>query len=1037
MHTTEDLTVGDFVATQKNLLELELKAEEEEEKSIASSVRNASKNDKSDDDERPSHVLRQLEASEISVGLYGRTMVTLTLMDGKGEALLPAHRFSVGDEVEISKQKQSGNRDNVGGVISTLTETNITIALFGKRTAAGGDDENDEDEEDSFLGAPPLAVIPKSSVEVHRKLIKSLDELQRDGSDHKVAGHVVNALFGPAESFPQRTLTHIEPFNTNLDASQVEAVSFALNSGERPVSLIHGPPGTGKTTTIAELIKQAVYVHKYKVLVCAPSNVAVDNVLERLVADQSPKKQKRSRKERQGRLKAVRLGHPARLKESILPYSLESLVQNADGTEIVSDVRSELQSFLRILSNPKSRGGDKRMAYREIKALRKEVRSREQKVVKDLIREAQVVLATNVGAANYVLTDVQFDLVVIDEAAQALEASCWIPALRGKRLVLAGDHCQLPPTIKSNVSTVQKGLGNTLFQRAMELYGDSNSPEKKGTISRMLKVQYRMHSDIANWASKVMYHGQLETHNSVESRTLSQLPHVQESDADIGGSIGEVRLLLIDTAGCEMYETVNAAGSRYNDGEAQIVAQHVQALLAMGLKQEEIAVISPYNGQVELLRTLLLPDAPKLEIRSVDGFQGGEREAVVLSLVRSSRGGAAGIGFLKDDRRLNVAVTRAKRQCALVCDTETVSQSKFVKGLGDWMEEHGVHRSAAEINLEGDIQAAELELMRMMDIAALSAGSIVKPKPNAQQGGSGGVKSGSADVARRKDSSQDDSMERQWRAGEEERRKGLLDKIAAFTERGQGGDEMRLSPDLSRLDRRVVHEFATQLGLDHRSEGVDGVDRRIILTIKNQVAILQPETTKLNTEEKQEVMESEGASRPTAFSALDIGSDDSSESDSAMVNEEIHKEAPAPMNNVLGDLAKERLHRQQQANKNAGQAKSPTRGGKKKGKKKKKGQKLGSNTRAKASNEEVSTDVLPDDLDDMAFLDAQIERVQASHGRKVAGKGQAYRSIVNGILISKPAPREPEKNQRASSALQAKLKQSQDGRKSKKANKKK
>jgi ATP-dependent RNA/DNA helicase IGHMBP2 len=266
-------------------------------------------------------------------------------------------------------------------------------------------------------------------------------------------------------------------------------------------------------------------------------------------------------------------------------------VQNADGTKIVSDVRDELQSFLRILSNSKSRGADKRLAYREVKALRKEVKTREQKVVKNLVSEAQVILATNVGAANSMLKDAEFDLVVIDEAAQALEASCWIPILHGKRLVLAGDHCQLPPTIKSNMPSVQKGLGQTLFERIMEMYGDKNNiNNSKGAVSRMLRVQYRMHLDIANWASAAMYHGQLQTHENVKSRTLSQLPHIREAQDGIGEEIGEISLLLIDTAGCEMHETVNAAGSRYNDGEAQIVAHHVHALLAMGLKQEEIAV---------------------------------------------------------------------------------------------------------------------------------------------------------------------------------------------------------------------------------------------------------------------------------------------------------------------------------------------------------------------------------------------------------------------------------------------------------------
>jgi ATP-dependent RNA/DNA helicase IGHMBP2 len=1030
----QEFTVREFVARQRDLLELELNAEQDEEKSIASLVDNKGleKDKNGDDDERPSHVLRHLEPSEISVGLYGRTMVTLTVLEGREKsatsALLPAHRFSVGDETEIHSKQKSANKEAIGGVISAVTDTSITIALYGKRASNINNNEgNDEDEEDSLLGPPPLTIIPRSSVEVHRKLIKSLDELQRDGADHKVAGSVIDALFGQPKSFPEFTYTPIEPFNKNLDTSQLEAICFALNGGERPISLIHGPPGTGKTTTIAELIRQAVYVHNYKVLVTAPSNVAVDNVLSRLISDQPTGKAKRSkRKDRQAKLKTVRLGHPARIHSNLLPFSLESLVQNAEGTEIVSDVRGELQAFLRILANPKSRGADKRVAYREIKALRKEIKAREQKVVKDLIQEAQVVLATNVGAANYMLNSVEFDLVVIDEAAQALEASCWIPILRGKRLVLAGDHCQLPPTIKSKASKVQKGLGKTLFERTMELYGDNDCPNEKGNVSRMLQVQYRMHSDIAGWASKVMYNGQLQTHESVGARTLSQLPHVTESsDVDVDDDIQATTLLLIDTAGCDMHETANAAGSRYNDGEAQLVAQHVRSLLEIGLQQDEIAIISPYNGQVDLLRTMLLPDAPKLEIRSVDGFQGGEREAVVLSLVRSSdRAGCAGIGFLRDDRRLNVAVTRAKRHCAVVCDSETVTQSKFINGLVDWMASNGLHRSAVEFLSSpqdgisnSDMHAAEMEILRVMDTTSLSAGNGVKPKLTKQTDRSTTPSMSSRGEQHR----QDLNHKKCPKADEEERRKAMLDKITAFAEEGKNGDEMRLSSDLSRFDRRVVHEFATQLGLDHHSEGTDGVDRKIILKIKEEVAVDQNKDDMAIGDVNEKDVASTVASTPSAFSALHIESDDSSEASNASTKEQQADVKP---------LAKQRQQRHIQQSKQTGQSKTVQEGGGKKKKTKNKGQKLGFSTSNNKNENTATADDIPDDLDDMAFLDSQIEKVQSSHGRKVDGKGE-YRTIVNGILISKPTLREREKDQQASSALRAKLKQTQDGRKAK------
>jgi ATP-dependent RNA/DNA helicase IGHMBP2 len=1040
-----DSSIHRFVEKQRRLLDLELKYEEEEERSIASNNGPRQKNNVTGDESpAASHVLRLLDVSEVSVGLYGRTVVTLiplaVLADDRKSSLLPAHRFTVGDEVEIFSKQSSGN-GNQGGVISAVTDTSISVALFGSKHGRSRasekkvntkDNDDDDGDDNDVVGAPPLSLLPKSSVEVHRKLVKALEELQTQGVDHPIAGRVIRSLFGKPEQFPSSAASlKIEPVNPNLDPSQLEAIAFALDI-TRPIACIHGPPGTGKTTTVAELIHQAVFVHKMKVLVTAPSNVAVDNVLERLV-DQSTaskstaslKRNKRNGERKQSKLKAVRLGHPARIKASILPYSLESLVQNADGTEIVADVRHELEGFLRVLSNPRSRGADKRVAYREVKSLRKEVKSREEKVVKDLVAQAQVVLATNVGAANRILDRVEggFDLVVIDEAAQALEASCWIPILRGKRVVLAGDHCQLPPTIKSNASEVQKCLSKTLFERTMELYGDSDSAAK-GKVSRMLRVQYRMHEDIANWASTAMYHGNLESFEGVKSHKISELDHICVSSSS-SDDIKDTTLLLIDTTGCGMHETVNDAGSRYNEGEANMVAHHVRSLIELGLRPEEIAVVSPYNGQVELLRNMLLQDIPKLEIKSVDGFQGGEREAVILSLVRSSdRGGADGIGFLKDNRRLNVAVTRARRQCVIVCDCETVSHSNFIKGLIEWFEEHGEYRSAAEYDANGDIERdaldAEAELIKIMEGSVLE--SIVERNEDRV-----------ADKKLVSDFTSKEKLMATFRGAEEAekrvtdeeaKRSALLDKISHFAETGEGGNEMRLSSELSRFDRKVVHEFATQLGLGHRSEGVDGVDRRITLKIAKKRGPSANETQEVQTDDDKAADQDIEAPRPSIFETLHESSDESEDNKDEGLSQEPEGSAAvdrSQMNQVLASLAEERRQRQE-IQQQVSKQKSKTKKGKPK--------KLGGNRATPPVIESL------DDLDDMAFLDAQIDQVQNSHGRKVEGKG-SYRSIVNGILIGKPPDRrETRRNVKSSSALNAKLKQAQEGRKKKVGKKK-
>ena len=1056
---TADAKIREFVAEQKELLELELQSETDGGEATSSTT-----TEQHNEEQRASHILSHLYASEVSVGLYGRTVVELSLWNSTnggssgsagGEAAaennhgssdrLPAHRFTVGDEVEVRSKQRSSKRKFPGGVISVVTDSSISIALFPqrneksskKKSQASSDAEEGEDDEDDLVGPPPLSLVPKSSIEVHRKLVHALDILGSKGVDHPVAGHVVDAMFRVPHNLPSpsasASTTTEEPFNARLDASQLEAISFALQS-DRPVSLIHGPPGTGKTTTVAELIHQAVKVHQMKVLVTAPSNVAVDNILERLVQLQeqsslSASSSSHKKKQAHKKLRAVRLGHPARIKASILPFSLEALVQSADGTEIVADVRKELQSFLKVLSNPKSRASDKRVAYREVKNLRKEVRTREEKVVAELVTGSQVVLATTVGAANSMLDKVEggFDLVIIDEAAQALEASCWIPILRGRKVVLAGDHCQLPPTIKSRHPRAQSDLSKTMFERLMELYGD-NDHNNTPRISRMLKVQYRMHQMIADWASQAMYGGELATDKGVKDRLLNQLEGVDAAGSENDEELARTPMLLIDTAGCDMFETVNAAGSRFNDGEAEIVAHHVRNLIGIGVDEQQIAVITPYNGQVELLRGFLLPDFPKLEIRSVDGFQGGEREAVVLSLVRSSeKGGRDGIGFLRDDRRQNVAISRAKRHLCVVCDTDTVSQSAFMKNLISWIEAHGDQRSAMEfltttdgaVDLDNDLRDAEAELMKLVEQQTMDDSAL--PSETSHH------KMASKPSARPSKEDED-----------ENKRKALMENISAFAENGAPGQELVFSQELSSYDRRLVHELAEQLNLEHRSEGTAGLDRRIIVKIKDsKPAPVQHDAASESTQTLDKT-EGDKAHTKSVFASMAIDDDDDDDSD------ENSKESPRPTkateereknlkkdvsssstgpNQLLASLAKERREREQMKH---GVSSSTQATGTSKNKKKKK--KAGGKKQGPGISEE---DKKLEELDDMAFLDAMIVKSENSHGRKVEGSGKGYKTIVNGILNSRPTPKEAPKNDRASNALKSKLKQAQDGRKAK------
>ncbi|XP_059255360.1 DNA-binding protein SMUBP-2 isoform X3 [Mustela nigripes] len=482
----------------------------------------------------------------------------------------------------------------------------------------------------------------------------------------------VAAVVLPSNSFTSEPLPFCNPC---LDASQKEAVSFALSQKE--LAIIHGPPGTGKTTTVVEIILQAVR-QGLKVLCCAPSNVAVDNLVERLARSKQ---------------RIVRLGHPARLLDSIQQHSLDAVLARSDSAQIVADIRKDIdQAFVRASSLPllcaKNRQTqekrEKSGVWGEIKLLRKELKEREEAAMLESLRSAAVVLATNTGASSdgplKLLPDGHFDVVVIDECAQALEASCWIPLLKARKCVLAGDHKQLPPTTISHKAALA-GLSRSLMERLADELG--------AQVVRTLTVQYRMHQAIMRWASDALYSGRLTAHPAVAGHLLRDLPGVAATEET------SVPLLLVDTAGCGLFELEEDDDqSKGNPGEVRLVSLHIQALVDAGVQASDIAVITPYNLQVDLLRQSLAHRYPELEIKSVDGFQGREKEAVVLSFVRSNRKGD--VGFLAEDRRINVAVTRARRHVAVVCDSRTVSNHTFLKTLLGHFTEHGEVRTAFE-----------------------------------------------------------------------------------------------------------------------------------------------------------------------------------------------------------------------------------------------------------------------------------------------------------------------------------------------------
>ena len=396
---------------------------------------------------------------------------------------------------------------------------------------------------------------------------------------------------------------------------------------------------------------------KLRILVCGPSNISVDNIVERLAPHKIP---------------IIRLGHPARLLPSVLNKSLDVLTQTSDAAEIVKDVRKEMDSKQAGIKKTRN-GRERRAIYGEMKDLRKEYREREKQCVTTLVGGSKVILATLHGAGGFQLRQEQFDVVIIDEASQALEAQCWIPLLSAKKVVLAGDHLQLPPTIKSSNSHSKPAkdklepqktkkdmpsttLEVTLFDRLLKMHGSS--------IKRMLTTQYRMHEKIMRFPSDEMYESKLIAADAVKARLLTGLPYdVQDTDDT------REPLLFYDTQGGdfpERAEDENAdktskgamlSDSKSNEMEAVLVNIHVQNLVNAGVLPEDIAIVTPYNAQLALLTHDLKERFPGIESGSVDGFQGREKEAVIVSLVRSNP--EHEVGFLAEKRRLNGQYTTA------------------------------------------------------------------------------------------------------------------------------------------------------------------------------------------------------------------------------------------------------------------------------------------------------------------------------------------------------------------------------------------
>lgn len=431
-----------------------------------------------------------------------------------------------------------------------------------------------------------------------------------------------------------------------LNASQEKAVNEVLWA--KDVAVVHGPPGTGKTTTLVEAIFETLR-RESQVLVCAQSNMAVDWISEKLV-DRG--------------INVLRIGNPTRVNDKMLSFTYERRFEAHPDYPQLWSIRKAIRELRQQRKHADS-------WHQKMDRLKSRATELELRIRSSLFGEARVIASTLTGAANRVLEGEKYSTLFIDEAAQALEAACWIAIRKAGRVVLAGDHCQLPPTVKS-IMALKGGLGKTLMERIVE-----NKPE---TVT-LLKMQYRMNEQIMKFSSEWFYNGMVESAPMVSHRGILDY---------------DIPMMWIDTAECDgKEEFVGENFGRINRAEAELTLQTLQQYLEKIGKQRileesiDVGIISPYRAQVQLLRKELRkreffrPYRHLLTVNTVDGFQGQERDIILISLVRSNDGGD--IGFLRDLRRMNVAITRARMKLIILGSSETMTSHPFYKKLYEYV----------------------------------------------------------------------------------------------------------------------------------------------------------------------------------------------------------------------------------------------------------------------------------------------------------------------------------------------------------------
>ena len=564
------------------------------------------------------------------------------------------HAFQSGKSISLfSNASGKPEKEHTNGVINYVRDNIMVITLQG-------------DELPDWIDDGQLGVDVMFDEMTYREMEHALKEVMK--ADGNRISELREILLG--NRIPGTPVTgNRSPVTTFLNSTQEEALHLTLTTPD--VAFIHGPPGTGKTTTLVGTITQVVK-EESQVLVTAPSNAAVDLLTEKL--------------SEQG-LNVLRIGHPARVTEASLSKTLDARIADHVHYSELRSLRKKMEHVKSMALKYKRQFGwaekeQRRTLLQESKALKADADMLEFHIVNDLLNKSDVICCTLVGSSHPVLRGRKYKSCFIDEAGQALEPACWIPILRSGRVIFAGDHQQLPPTIKSN-EAARAGLAVTLFEK-----GITRHPGK----AKMLQVQYRMHEAIMKFPSDYFYKGQLIAHDSVKATLLNaSQPPVE----------------FVDTAGCGFTESQDPETlSRYNNEEAHLLIRLVEKLVEdIGLEEWihqgiTLGIITPYRSQVDILHklaessSLLEPLHKLVTINTVDAFQGQERDVIAISFVRSND--KAEVGFLGDIRRTNVAMTRARKKLIMVGDSATLGSHPFYVDLLDYVQKGDFYRSAFE-----------------------------------------------------------------------------------------------------------------------------------------------------------------------------------------------------------------------------------------------------------------------------------------------------------------------------------------------------